>query len=77
MQNAVEDAVLTGQADPVLSALVELTASSIRSGRPLFADLMAEPSFYRQYFRAWVADALQARAEIKAAMGKASTAGKP
>lgn len=60
MEEHVKDAILTNEfTDLVLLQLVELTIYSIRNDRPLFPNLMQEPTFYRKNFRQWVVEAME------------------
>lgn len=67
MEEQVKDALVTNEfQDLVLLRLVELTVSAIRTERPLFSNLMQEPSFFRKYFQTWVREALEEREKLMA-----------
>jgi hypothetical protein len=62
MEEYVKDCLLTNEySDYVLLRMVELTASSIRSDRPLFPSLLDEPVFYRRHFHHWISEAMEER----------------
>ena len=66
MEDIVKDAIITGDTDDrVLDLLIDIVVSSIQDGRPLFPNVMTEPSFYRRYFRRWVAEALAELASMR------------
>ena len=67
LEEAVKDHILTGDGDPVLRVLVDLTAASITEERPLFPNLLEEPAFFRKYFKSWVREGLLERAKLQAA----------
>lgn len=59
MEEYVKDAILTNEfTDLILLRLVELTIAADHSGQSLFPNLLAEPAFFRKYFRLWVSEAL-------------------
>lgn len=62
MEDTVKDAVLTGDIDDtVLAVLLEVTINSIVTDRPIFANPFIEPDFYRKKFRRWVEEGLAER----------------
>lgn len=59
LEEIVKDAILTGELnDGVLATLVEMTIYSILNDRPLFANSLDEPAFYRRYFYRWVKEGI-------------------
>ena len=75
LEEATKDFILTGEGDPVLRLLVDLTAVSIIEGRPLFPNPLEEPAFFRKYFKEWVREGLQERAKLKQVEEEAEKAG--
>lgn len=70
MAEQVKDAILLNEFDDlVLLRLIEMTVASIRSGRPMFPNVLDEPAFFRKYFRAWVEEALDERDRLAASLG--------
>lgn len=57
----MKNAVLDGTEDVVLSQLLEITRASIRLERPVFSNLVEEPTFYRRHFVRWVREAMDER----------------
>lgn len=61
----MKDAIITNAfTDLVLLRLVDLTITSNQSGQPLFPNLLAEPVFFRKYFRLWVREALEEKKQL-------------
>ena len=75
LEEAVKDHILTGEGDPSLRLLVELTAVSIAEERPLFPNPLEEPAFFRKFFKIWVREGLQERGKLEAAEQEVEKAG--
>ncbi len=59
MEDNIKDAIITETTDDhVLSLLIEVTAHSLLTGRPLFENPLDEPVLYRRYFAPWVKEGL-------------------
>jgi hypothetical protein len=67
----VNDAMITGATeDPVLRLLIDLTVSSIVTGRPLFTNPLQEPMFYARHFQRWVQEGIEDAAQIEKVIEK-------
>ena len=59
MEDVIKDAILEGSTpDKVLAVMLDIVVTAVQRGTPIFRDAMAEPSFYRRFFRRWVAEGL-------------------
>ena len=55
----VKDAIVEGEtSDKVLATMLDIVVPAMQRGTPIFRDTMAEPSFYRRFFRRWVVEGL-------------------
>ncbi len=71
LEEHVKDAILTGEiGDPVLASLLELAIHSILNDRPLFANLLEEPAFYRRYFYRWIKEGIEEVRKVNEAAEK-------
>lgn len=64
LEDEVKDVILSGKTtDPVLDFLIALTITDLVEGQQV-TNLLAEPHFYREYFRRWVREGLEERRKI-------------
>jgi hypothetical protein len=59
LEDEVKEAIAAGTRDVILNMLLEVTMASLVDERPLFANIIDEPLFYRRYFLPWVREGLQ------------------
>ncbi len=67
MENAVREAADQVSGDVVLDRLIELAIEEDLEGKPLFQNLLEEPTFYRRYFKRWVREAIAEKKAQEAA----------
>ena len=54
LEEQVRDAMAGGPCGAALSALIDMTATSVIEKRPIFDSVASEPVFYRKHFKQWV-----------------------
>ena len=65
LSDQVKDAIAFSEGDdPVLYKLLEIVISSLNSKRPLFENILDEPSFYRHYFLQWVKEGMNEKRNL-------------
>jgi hypothetical protein len=64
IEEAFKEAILTGGTkDRLINDYLNIITSSMRTGRPLFPNLLDEPVLYTMIYE-WVQEAIQAQARI-------------
>jgi hypothetical protein len=58
MEDEVRDCFHGEPSDPILANIVDLTATSLVENRPLFANPLDEPSFFKKYIKRWIKEEL-------------------